>query len=396
MRLLFFCLFLPAFSQAQPGVNADQFFALGLSAFKPWEKQEGEEVNFPWINQYEFRTETRDFDMDEQEYTFRLSPSTAKIRRAQRSLYRELRNAPDFEEQEIYCDLVLSLHLDWLSLSILNEKRRVMDDLAAVLQDRQTIYAKMAGSYELDPEKLLKLQTELSDLEIELKEIQLEWDYLLNKYEIQDQEIIFDDLIAMEAVSEALTASLLSSNQAEMVDPEAEYKEQLLVREMELESSENKRLVDFVQLKYNGPHSDALQERLSVGLGFQLSNSGSNKLKMQELQIEREELLRKSGRKMQEKQQYLQQIRNKLLSDLQAFFHLQEIMKEEKARLQELGDKIAQKEGSSPLFLLEMEGRRLSMEIKSLRQKEELLSDYLKYLRRSDAMCRSDFVNYLN
>lgn len=395
MRLSIFFLLLPFVCLSQQTITAEQFFFLGLSNFEPIEKTAGERVNFPWIDRYELRTETSDFDFDKQEYTFRVSPSTAKIRSAQKAYYEAMRNAPDFEGQEIYCDLVLSLHIDWLSVFILQENQSILDDLAVILNDKQTIYERMAGTYEFDPEKLVKLQTEKSDIQISLNQLELERDYLLNHYDLQDQELDFGDFITVEAMSTWLANNLLSLNASGMTDQEIAYKKQLLLKEMELESSENKRLIDFVQLKYNGPHSDALQERVSIGLGFQLSKSGSQKLKMQELQIEQEELNRKSERNMQENQEKLSTLENKLQSDIQAFFHFQKIMEEERAQLQKLSGQIAQKEGSSPLFLLDIEERHLAMKLKSLNQKEDLLRDYLRYLQQSDKMCQSEFVNYL-
>lgn len=397
MRLFIFFLLLPSICLAQQTINAEQFFALGLSGLEQVAKPNGRKVRFPWIDQYEFRTETRDFDLDKQEYTFRVSPSTAKIRKAQKAFYEELKNAPALEEQEIYCDLLLSLHIDWLSLFMLNEHKSVWHERAVILQDKQTLYDKMGGTDDFDPEKLVKLQTEKSDIEIELNKIELEWDYLLNQYSMQDQEIDFGDFTTVEAISAYLTNTILpAKDESGFVDSETAYKKQLLIKEIELESSENKQLIDFVQLKYNGPHSDDWQERLSIGLGFQLSKSGSQKLKMQELQIEQEELNRQAERLIQEKQEKLNTLENKLQSDMQAFFHFQKTMQEERTQLQDLSSKISQKEGTSPLLLLDIEERHLSMTIKLLNKKEDLLRDYLKYLHQSGKMCQADVVNYLN
>jgi len=395
MRLSIFFLLLPSICLSQQTINAEQFFILGLSNFKQIEQTTGSEVDFPWIEQYEFRTETHDFDLAQQEYTVRLSPSTAKIRNAQKAYSEIIRNTPDFEGQEIYCDYVSSLHSDWLSLFILQENRSILNELSILLNDKQSIYEKMLGSYEFDPEKLVSLQTEKSDLAISINKLQLEWNYLLTKYGIQDQEIDFNDFITVEAIYAYLLNNILSANESGMVDLEIEHEKQLLMKEIELESSERKQLIDFVQVKYNGPHSDEWQERLSVGLGFQLSKSGNQKLKIQELQIEQAELNRQSERKVQEKKEELIVLENKLQSDIQSFFHFQKVMEEERTQLQNLSKRIAQKEGTSPLFLLNIEERHLSMKIKSLKKREDLFQDYLEYLQESDRMCEGDFANYL-
>ncbi|MEZ5044871.1 MAG: hypothetical protein R2828_33545 [Saprospiraceae bacterium] len=197
-------------------------------------------------------------------------------------------------------------------------------------------------------------------------------------------------------MSEKLSESILSVNKSEWVDLESMYKKQLLMKEIDLESAEKKKLIDFAQLKYNGPHSDALQERISVGLGFQLSTSGNTKLKMQELTIELDELNRKSERNIQDKHEKFKMIENKLQSDIQAFNYFQKIMEDERQQLQKLSSKVSQKEGISPFVLLDIEERHLFMKIKSLNKIEDLLRDYLKYLQESKILCQYDTVNYLS
>lgn len=396
MRLFIFYLLLPSICFSQSSIDAEQFFDLGRSQFEQTEKPELEPLYFPWINQYELRTESRDFDLASQEYTFRLSPSTGKIRKAQKAYYEQMKNAPDFEGQENYCDLLLSLHVDWLALFILQEQKNVKDELVAILDDQQTIYERMVGTLEFDPQKLIKLQTDRSDSKIGINKLVLKQAALLNKYNLQNQDIDFVGFATIESISKNLErATLYSINPVELMDLKTEHKKQLLLKEIELESAEKKQLIDFAQIKYTGPHSDALQERLSVGLGFQISNAGSDKLKMQKLQLEKEELNRKSEWDVQEKKEKLNMLEYGLRQDIQAYFDFQDIREEERGQLQNLGEKIAQKEGVSPLFLLEIAERNLSMKDKSLNKKEDLFKSYLKYLQQSGDMCQSDFINYL-
>lgn len=396
MRLFIFYLLLPSICFAQPTINAEQFFDLGKSQFEQSKKSELGPLYFPWINQYELRTESRDFDFDSQEYTFRLSPSTRKIRNAQKAYYEQMKNAPDFEGQEIYCDLLLSLHIDWMTLFILKEQKNVKDELVAILNDQQTIYERMVGTMEFDPQKLIRLQTDRSDSKIAINKLALKQATLLNKYNIQNQEIDFGDFATIESISKNLDRAVLyTGDPAVLMDLEAEHKKQLLLKEIELESAEKKQLVDFAQIKYTGPHSDALQERVSIGLGFQFSHAGNDKLKMQKLQLEKEELDRKSEWDIQEKKEKLNALLYALKRDIEDYFDFQEIREEERVQLENLGKKIAQKEGISPLFLLEIAERNLSMKDISLNKKENLLKDYLKYLQQSGAMCQPTFVNYL-
>ncbi|NRB61709.1 MAG: hypothetical protein HRU40_01535 [Saprospiraceae bacterium] len=395
MRLLILCFFIPAIGLCQTTINAEQFFVLGLSSFEQTKKPVPEKVVFPWIDKYEFRTETRDFDVEQQEYTIRLSPSSAKVRNAQKALYNEWKNAPDFEGQEIFCDLKLSLHLDWLTFYILKEKQSLLDDWTVLLKDKQTIYEKMMATYAFDVEKMVKLRTDKSNLDIARNKQNIEWNYLLQKYNMQDVEMDFNDFITVETILAQLTENNPFPKTFEIIDVEAEYKKTLLNKEIELELSEKKKTIDFLQFRYNGPHSDPLEERLSVGLGVQLFNSGSKKLKLYELQIEQEELRRETERKMQERKANLNDLRDELEKDISIFFHLEELMQAERRQLQNLSRRIAQKEGTSPILLLDIEERHLLMKMEALKQKEDLLKDYIKYVRQSGKMCDTNSANFL-
>ena len=93
-------LLLPAFSHAQPTIDADYFFSNAIDQIDLYVSFDTYRTYVPWIEKYELRTETRDLALNNQEYTFRVSPSTFKIRKAQKDLLRLRNNAPDFQYQE--------------------------------------------------------------------------------------------------------------------------------------------------------------------------------------------------------------------------------------------------------------------------------------------------------
>ena len=396
MRLLIFYLLIPSICFTQSNIDAKQFFSLGLAQSTYEEKSSGEDISFPWINQYEFRTESRDFDFTSQEYTFRVSPSTGKIRKAQKAYYEQIRNAPDFEVQDAQCELLLSLHEDWLTLFILQKQKDVKDELVTILNDQQTIYERMVGSLDFDPQKLIKLQMDRSDSKMAINKLLSEEEALLEKYGIQNEILDFDDFATVEFIAKNLEVSALSGFDKEnLVDLKTEYKKELLNREMEMELAEKKQIIDFAQIKYTGPHTDLWRERVSVGLGFQFSNSGSDKLKMQKLKLEKEELTRKSEWGVIQKKEKLNALRSSLRRDIKAYFDFQKIREEEVVQMQNLETKITQKEGVSPLFLLEIAERNISMKSKALSKKENLIKDYLKYLYQSGSICQTESINYL-
>lgn len=60
---------------AQP-LSSDAFFREALQGLSAAEIIQVNPVDFPWLEGLDLRTETRDFDLDQQEITLRISPST--------------------------------------------------------------------------------------------------------------------------------------------------------------------------------------------------------------------------------------------------------------------------------------------------------------------------------
>ncbi|MGB0932240.1 MAG: TolC family protein, partial [Chitinophagales bacterium] len=159
-----------------------------------------------------------------------------------------------------------------------------------------------------------------------------------------------------------------------------------------------RQIVDFMQVRYRGPHDDNLNEKMAVGLGLQFPNSGNQKLKMAELQLEQQELQREQERKETELQKETTEVHNRLLLQLEAYSFYQKTSVQERQELQNIGSLIAQREGFNPLLLLDIEERHLETQLKSLKKREVILYGFLEYLEESGKMCMNEneeFVNYL-
>ncbi len=379
--------------KAQSAIDAAQFFARALAGSDTVTEISGKRIHFPWIEEYEIRTQTQDFETDKQQYTLRVSPSTLQKRKAQKALSEHLRLAPDFQQQEAYCELIYDVHRDWLALYLIHEEQKLLRRLDTVLQDRQRIFEKMAGSYDFDFQKLIRLQTDQNDLQVALHELSLQADQLRAAYGLSSTTFDFRDFITVEAIQQLLGA--VASDSLPLVDAELLYEQELLQREMALERAESRQIFDFAQFRYEGPSTDLYRERLSLGIGLSIPNSGNRRLKMQELHIEQQALQREQVREAAAWQQNMQELQQKLLRDIAAFHFHQQSLTEERRQLQNLGSQIAKKEGYSPLLLLDIEERYIDTRLKSFSKQEDILYDYLRYMEASGRLCSGEDRNFL-
>ena len=395
MRFFLFYL-LPFSIWSQQMIDSEAFFNASLGNYIETNRVSNKNINFPWVEKYGFRTETGDSEFERQEYSVRLSISSPGIRNAQKALYDELRSAPDSKGLDMYCVRMMIIHNDWLTLYIIEENKKLLENSLAILDDKQLIYQKMFGTLNIDPEKLIKLRSDRTDLKISLNDLKIRKKYLLLKYGFVFTEIDFSNFLTVKTITREFLSSDLLTSGLESQNIEIEHKKRVLDKEIALVNAEQKKILDFVQVKYTGPHSDLIEERISIGLSLELSNSGSKKLKIQELKIKQQQLSTTSQRNNNQRNTELTVLTNNVQRDIATFSYYSDIIQEEVLELAQLSKNISQSQGTSPLLLLDIKERNLSLKLDLLTVKKELLEDYVLYMVKSERLCNTDGINYLN
>lgn len=389
MRILILALFCPLLLVGQGKVDADAFFSIGMAQAQVLASESEKKVTFPWIEKYDLRTETRDMDPAQQEYTLRLSPTSPGRRKALKGAYNHLAEKPDFEGEEVACERRMEVHLDWLTLFVLHQQLVELQAYQDVLTDKQAVMEKLVGTYEFDVKKLLTLEMDKNDLSIDIYNLQQQADRIAGRYSLRFSDLNFEGFIDVDMISKTFSGLQLSQMKE---DPELMYKRTQVQRELALERSENRQYLDFVQVKYRGPHTDLLNERVSIGLGINIANPGDRKLKIQELTFEQDQIEREVNYKQAEQGQRLSQLAEKLNSDLASLAFQKKISEREQERLKSISDLISQKEGFDPLLLLDMKERRIQVRLSMLQKLENIYVVYLKYLDVTGRMCEEDRI----
>ncbi len=367
---------------AQSPVNTEAFFSLApeSAVVAPIATK----VKMPWFESYDFRTETRDFDLDRQEYTFRLSPSTRRKVRAQEGLYRHLELAPDFKAQDDRCQTLADRYADWTEMYFLSLEIDLLRRQEQIRADQSTVLNRLAGTLDFDWSELIKIREEQTDLQIEYLSVQDRRDYLYGHYGLEGMNLDFRDLLPLNEIRERIRKT---GNTA--MDPEIAYELETISRELELERAEQKQYLDFAQVKYQGPHEDPASERLSVGVALQLPNSGNQVVKIREMELEAESLRREQTREATARKTDFESRRQRLLERFGRFDTFAELYLREQQEFEDLSRKLARKDGVNPLPMLKIKARALRNELKLLRLQAELYDGYLSLMGRNGEVCNS-------
>jgi len=394
--LLHMCLLMSVVdSSGQDRMDGHRFIQTAVGTIIPTMSADSksESVGFPLIEEYDIRTETQRFDLERQEYTLRIKPSTPKIRKAQLALYEQMGNAPDIKSWEDRCERSYDAHRDWLKLYSIRAQISHVSALSSILDDRETVYERLAQANDLNHDRLIKLEIRKGDLRFRLQELELEREYILKKHGLVEVNMDFEGLMTVDEILSALQNR--DNSMGDFADHQIAFEKDLLDREISLEEAEKRRLLDFAQLRYEGPHDALLERRISLGLGFNINRSGNRKLKILELQLEKDRLDAELERDKSNLENNLNDIVLDLEKDIASYHNYLNANSDELSVLDKLGSRLSQDINFSPLTLLEIKERSLDNEENAFEMKLRILSDYVKYVYESQVLCKSDPDNIL-
>lgn len=329
-----------------------------------------------WIRELEFRTETDEFILDRQEYLIRFRPTLPRERRAQEELIEVSRMELELEKMD-FDRKINQLILDELLLIWqTTEEQSLNEELLTILEDQKTIIEGKLGERSFNLKDLSKAEQEIRTVEEKIFEGSLKMKQWKDKSGLPEVNNMVDPEKLMVRISSGLT------NQTNFLqNASRDFERKKINAEIELEKAEESRIFDFFQVRYDGPHSDILRERLSMGISLQLPYSSRNKLRQEELKLE--QLL---AEQVFEYEKRLDSI--ELVMDLEKINNLIEKRRFQKEKINDQTEEI------QSLLEIGLDADDNSPEL-ILFKKEQLLKNRLK-LMRTDHAAYHQILDFLN
>ena len=386
-----FLLTIP-FIWTQTTINSTQFLHKKLqnsSAFTTL-KNGNSGFKTTFLEEVEIRTETKDFDFDRQSYTIRVTPNSKKNRQAQMQLFRQLGEDAKLERQVYLNDFIELAYEDWLNIYALQRKAGIEKKQLIVYKDIEKVLLRLGQISELKIKDLLEVQSDLTNTTISIQTIQATLDAYLDQ-----QQPDFSDLLTIEDIRNFLLieanqpTSLLSSTKKKAL------KEETIASEIALEIADQKRWLDFLQVQYQGPHTDGLQERISIGAGIKIPFSSSNRLKMEELKMEKTLLQEEFEIDQALYREKLNRKKLLLKALLGEYTLTKTSIDEHQNKATDLVNKLAQQTGTSPLLVLYNQIEHGKQSLDMLKLEVEIYQQYIEYLALTEKLFAQPFQNFL-
>ncbi len=348
------------------------------------------------IDKLEFRTETDEFDLDRQEYTFRSSFINPAQRRISRQLSNNQGEEYNIKAKERITENYLACYESIIDLYFLSEKQKLQEEILSILSDEKIVLDKEIVT---DPAgkvmELYDLEEEINEETFKLNRQALVLQQLKKGLFVDEiEEINWSNFICIPS----LMARMQTMQEAIKSHPDLAFEEnQLQANEikLQLEKASQDQLVDFLQLKYNGPRNNlTTAETFSIGAGFIIPTKNKNRERFNRIE-----------RDMLENEIELEEIVVLINNDILSIMNKLSILDDERTWLIERieNNDLEEQLLDSTKGLLQNPSDILKIKKKQIERQEELLSVehemhklHLELLETTGAIFNDSSINYLH
>lgn len=350
------------------------------------------------IDELQFRTQTDEFDFDRQEYTMRLRPGNFRMAAYQKELYEAYEKKARLSTEERKADGLFSAYELWMNHQLNLEELSLKKRKTSLLKDKIKVYNKQLDLSNFNIIRYIDTEDDLNRLEIDIK--QLNWRIDNQARSIYGETKPYIDLdktlISIEKIKTLINAGEELVDNQSLASKILDLDKLITQKEIDMENAETKQMLDFVQLRYGGPHDDPLREKVRLAVGINLPTKSRNKLKINELLLEQLENEYEFQADI-ERQKINGEIAKEILQEELALYQL--VIEQNKSSIlknQTIMQRIESSSSTSPLELLDIKILALEKEERLFEIRKDLFDAYLEWLEASGRSTALPFKNYLD
>ena len=359
---------------------------------------EGSHLKKFHLDRLQFRTETDEFEFNRQEYAIRVSPGNYRLADYQKDLFKAQQEKLTLLNERGKAAPLLTAYSIWLNFRINVIELSLKQKKISLLQDKLKVYNKQLDLPNFNVLRYIETEDALHNLELDVKELEVRIEN--QKKIIASQGNAGDSNTANDLIS---ISSLMkvANNEAGLVNSDPlekkilELDRMIIQKEIELENAESQQILDFLQLRYAGPHDDPFRERASISAGINLPTKSKNKLKINELLLEEQENDFEFQQEMEE-QKYEVAL---ALQELKEEFELFELVNTQNQnsilKNATIMERVEASSSTSPIDLLDIQLLAIEKEERLLNIKNDIYDAYLDWLEISGRSTSIPFINYL-
>lgn len=380
--------------------TSDQFLNLDQKTNVPYQ----ENLNFlknkakgmPFVDRYEFRTETDEMEFEQQQYQFRFKFNSSDERKAYDKILVANADKYSWLQAQYELDVWEEKYSNIVDLYFVQKEMKLIREDLELLRDKKKVLRKIidnearieVSDWISNEDEIFNVLSDSLELELQKKEIS----HMIFGFDRTSPMLDDIDFIQIESVKERISEIIMN----EISHPDeglAIAEEKIADAEYELELAESRRWLEFAQIQYQAENNLSFQRELSLGTSITIPNKNNNRVKKNDAALE---LLEKSYETMlkkeeTEKETLLEQAKLMGLFDQHEAF----IDMRKKQKLDSIYLSFAEKKLVSPLVLLDIKRAILKNAQKQLNFEKDIYESYIILLTQNAAFLNVPRKNFL-
>jgi len=352
----------------------------------------------PLVDEMEFRTETNDFKLDEQQYVLRGRFHTRAQQQAQADFQRARIELNTIDEQLLMQDLLRDRYDAIVKVSYFEKLLAAKKDQKILLEDRMTVLKKSINLPKFD---ILDLIDAEDDLHIADREI-LRLKNALNlaqqkifRYSNQRGYLKTDELqlIDIEQLMEIVRSLSTEPSTAHATLVKRNLNANLAMKEQAIRRTQEENTLDYFQAQMGGTNDRGFRQNFSLGMGIIIPVRNRQQQNLDKLEFEKID----ENLKYEELKIRLQDRMTRIRLELETQYELYQLLNQQLENSQADGvlqqyQKIA---GASPIAILKLKGSQFKKELEQFSVQQEVYLLYVELLDASGKMMELPLKNYL-
>ncbi|MEM6966898.1 MAG: hypothetical protein AAF573_19190 [Bacteroidota bacterium] len=352
----------------------------------------------PLMDELEFRTETNDFQVSEQEYALRARFHTKDQQRAQANFNQAQIELKSIEEQILLNELLKERYVGIMEGMYFKQLLAAKNEEKLILEDRLVVLKKSVQLPKFDILDLIDAEDELHSAERDILRLEnsiaeneaqiLRWTNQLGTLSENDLQLIDIEEVMRVVRSVPQDPSI---NHASLIKRNLNIA--LATREQAIRRAREENSWEFFQARIGGTDDSGFRQSFTLGLGLRIPVRNQQEDDL--IALEYEKIDEKA--KYEELQRALKNQMAQIRTEIENQFRLYELLGSqlEDNQAEEVLKQYQKIAGVSPLALLQLRGNRFAKELEQFRIKQDIYRLYIELLDASGKMMEMPLRNYL-
>lgn len=352
----------------------------------------------PIVDDMEFRTETNDFKLSEQQYTLRGRFHTKAQQQAHAAFQQAKIEVNTIEEQILIQDLLRDRYDAIVEVSYFQRLAEVKKEQRVLLEDRMTVLKKSINLPKFNIIDLIEAEEDLHEADRDILRLKNALTLAQKKIFRYSNQRGFLETKSLALIDIDQMMKVVRSIAAEPSDAHANLMRRnlninLAAKEQAIRKTQEQNTIDFFQAQIGGTDDNGFRQNFSLGMGIKIPVRNRQRENIDELEFEKiDESLKYQETKIKLRER-IAQIRLEMESHYELYQLLNEQLTTSQAdEVLEQYQKIA---GASPLAMLKLKGSQFKKELERFTTQQSLYMLYVELLEVSGKMMELPLRNYL-